>query len=71
MEKQPKKPVVMIINCHNKKKQKKNEWKSTKAKRIAQVSSQAEIGASSGPTTARSEPREIQRQQLVPVRVCR
>ena len=36
---------------------------STKAKRIAQVLPQAEIGTSSKPTTARNEPREIQTQQ--------
>ena len=49
----------------------KNEWKSTKAKRIAQVSFQAKIDASNGSTTARSESREIQTQQLMPVRVRR
>ena len=38
----------------------KNEWKSTKAKRIAQVSFQAKIDASHGSTRARSEAREIQ-----------
>ena len=58
MEKRLKKPVV-------------NKWKLTKAKRIAQVLPQAEIDANSEPTTARSEPREVQTQQLVPVRVCR
>ena len=52
----------MIINNHNeqKKTNKKNEWKSTKAKRIAQVSFQAKIDASHGSTRARSEAREIQ-----------
>ena len=45
----------------------KNEWKSTKAKRIAQVLFQAKIDASNGSTTARSESREIQTQQLMPV----
>ena len=40
--------------------EKKNEWKSTKAKRIAQVSFQAKIDTSNGSTTARSETREIQ-----------
>ena len=39
---------------------KKNWWKSTEAKRIAQVSFQAKIDASSKSTTARSETREIQ-----------
>ena len=38
----------------------KNEWKPTKAKRIAQVLIQAKIDASNGSTTARSETREIQ-----------
>ena len=38
----------------------KNEWKSTKAKRIAQVSFQAKIDASHVSTTARSKAREIQ-----------
>ena len=40
--------------------EKKNEWKSTKAKRIAQVSFQAKIDASHGSTRARSKAREIQ-----------
>ena len=53
----PKKPVIMIVNYCN---ERKNEWKSTKAKRIAQVSFQARIDASSKSTTARSESREIQ-----------
>ena len=38
----------------------KNEWKSTKAKRITQVSFQAKIDTSDGSTRARSEAREIQ-----------
>ena len=37
-----------------------NKWKSTKAKRIAQVSFQAKIDPSNGSTMARSETREIQ-----------
>ena len=37
-----------------------NEWKSTKAKRIAQVSFQVKIDASHGSTTAENETREIQ-----------
>ena len=37
-----------------------NEWKSTKAERIAQVSFQAKIDASHGSTTAENETREIQ-----------
>ena len=37
-----------------------NEWKSTKAKGIAQVSFQAKIDASYGSTTAENETREIQ-----------
>ena len=49
----------MIINYHNE--QKKNQWKSTKAKRIAQVSFQAKIDASHRSTRARSEAREIQK----------
>ena len=42
------------------KNKKKNKWKSTKAKRIAQVSFQAKIDASHGSTRARSEAREVQ-----------
>ena len=37
-----------------------NEWKSTKAKGIAQVSFQAKIDTSHGSTTAENETREIQ-----------
>ena len=37
-----------------------NEWKSTKAKGIAQVSFQAKIDTSYGSTTAENETREIQ-----------
>ena len=48
----------MIVNYCNE--QKKNEWKSTKAKRIAQVLFQAKIDASHRSTRARSEAREIQ-----------
>ena len=44
-----------------------NEWKATKAKRIAQVSFQAKIDASYRSTRARSEAREIQNTQLMPV----
>ena len=36
----------------------KNEWKSTKAKRISQVLFQVRIDASNGSTRARSETRE-------------
>ena len=43
-----------------KKKTKKNEWNSTKAKRIAQVSFQAKIDASHRSTRARNEAREVQ-----------
>ena len=39
----------------------KNEWKSTKAERIAQVSFQVKIDASHGSTRARSKAREIQK----------
>ena len=39
---------------------KNNEWKSTKAKRIAQVSFQAKIDASHRSTRARSKAREVQ-----------
>ena len=53
----PSKPVITIVNYRN---EQKNEWKSTKAKRIAQVSFQVKIDASNGSTTARSETREIQ-----------
>ena len=64
----PKKPVVMIIKLPQRT---KNEWKPTKAKRIAQALFQAKIDTSNGSTTARSETREIQTQQLMPVRVSR
>ena len=40
---------------------KKNEWKSTKANGIAQVSFQAKIDASYGSTRAESETGEIQK----------
>ena len=40
--------------------QTKKEWKSTKAKRIAQVSFQVKIDTSHGSTKARSKAREIQ-----------
>ena len=51
----------MIVNYRNEKKQnKKNRWKSTKAKRIAQVSFQAKIDASHGSTRARNKAREVQ-----------
>ena len=63
----PSKPVVTIVNYRY---ERKNEWK-TKTKGIAQVSFQAKIDASSDSTTARSESREIQTQQLMPVRVSR
>ena len=53
----PKKPVVMIIKLPRRM---KNEWKSTKAKRITQVSFQAKIDTSNGSTRARREAREIQ-----------
>ena len=65
----PRKSVVTFIDYRNE--QKKNRLKIKKAKRIAQVSFQAEIDASIESTTARSEPREIQTQQLMPVRVSR
>ena len=60
----PKKPVVTIVKlpCRT-----KNEWKSIKAKRIAQVLFQAKIDTSNGSTRARSESREIQTQQLMAV----
>ena len=54
----PRKPVVMIVNYR---KEHKNEWKSTKAKRIAQVSFQVRIDASYGSTRAESETGEIQK----------
>ena len=38
----------------------KKEWKSTKAKRIAQVLFQAKIDASHGSTRAGSKAREVQ-----------
>ena len=65
----PRKSVITIVDNRNK--QKKIRWKITKAKRIAQGLFQAEIDASIESTTARSEPREIQTQQLMPVRVSR
>ena len=58
----PRKPVVTIINYRS---EQKNRWKITKAKRIAQVSFQAKIDASNESTTAESESREIQTQQLM------
>ena len=59
---------MMVILPHNT----DNEWKSTKAKRIAQVSFQAKIDASHGSTTAENETGEIQKtQQLMPVGVSR
>ena len=64
----PKKPVVTIVNYH---KERKERVKYNKTKRIAQVSFQARIDASNGSTRARSESREIQTQQLMPVRVSR
>ena len=53
----PSKQVVMIVKLPHKT---DNEWKSAKAKRIAQVSFQAKIDASHGSTTAENETREIQ-----------
>ena len=41
-----------------------NEWKSTKAKGIAQVSFQAKIDASHRSTTAENETREIQNTRI-------
>ena len=58
----------MIVNYRD---ERKNRWKITKAKRIAQVSFQVKVDASNVSTTARSESREIQTQQLMPVRVSR
>ena len=49
---QPSKPVVTIIKLPHRM---KNEWKSTKAKRIAQVLFQAKIDAGYGSTRAESE----------------
>ena len=43
----------------------KNEWKATKAKRIAQVSFQVKIDASNRSTTERSETREIQNTTII------
>ena len=54
----PSKSVVTIVKLLQRM---KNEWKSTKAKRIAQVSFQAKIDTSHGSTRARSETREIQK----------
>ena len=53
----PSKPVVMTVKLPHRT---DNEWKSAKAKRIAQVSFQAKIDASHGSTTAENETREIQ-----------
>ena len=53
----PRKSVVIIVNYRN---EQKNRWKITKAKRIAQVSFQAQIDPSNESTTARSKSREIQ-----------
>ena len=65
---QPKKPAVTIVKLQQRM---KNEWKSTKAKRIAQVSFQAKIDASNGSTTARVKQEKFKTQQLMKVRVSR
>ena len=52
------KPVITIVKLLHRT---DNEWKSTKAKRIAQVSFQAKIDTSYGSTTAENETREIQK----------
>ena len=49
----------------------KRTGEDNKTKRIAQVLFQARIDASNRSTAARSESREIQIQQLMPVRVSR
>ena len=54
----PSKPVVTIVKLLQRT---KNEWKSTKAKGIAQVSFQVKINASNGSTRAEIETREIQK----------
>ena len=64
----PKKPVITIVKLPQRM---KNKWNSTKSKRIPQVLFQAKIDTSNRSTTARSESREIQTQQLMPVRVSR
>ena len=53
----PSKPVVMIVKLPQRT---ENKWKSTKAKRITQVSFQVKIDASHGSTKAENETREIQ-----------
>ena len=53
----PSKPVITIVKLPQRA---KNEWKSTKAKRIAQVSFQTKIDASYGSTRAENETGEIQ-----------
>ena len=53
----PRKPVVTIVKLPHRT---DNEWKSTKAKGIAQVSFQVKIDASHGSTTTENETREIQ-----------
>ena len=61
------------ISCNDHKlpQRMKRTSENNKTKRNAQVSFQAKIDASGGSTTARSESREIQIQQLMPVRVSR
>ena len=53
----PNKPVVTIVKLPHRM---NNEWKPTKAKRIAQVSFQVKIDASHRSTMAENETREIQ-----------
>ena len=54
----PGKPVVTILKLPHRM---DNEWKSTKAKRIAQVLFQAKIDTSYRSTMAENETREIQK----------
>ena len=53
----PSEPVVTIVKLPQRM---KNEWKSTKAKRIAEVSFQAKIDTSHRSTRAESKTGEIQ-----------
>ena len=57
----PNKPVITIVKLPHRT---NNEWKPTKATRIAQVSFQAKIDTSHRSTRARSEAREIQNTTL-------
>ena len=60
----PSNPVVTIIKLPHRT---DNKWKSTEAKRIAQVSFRVKIDASHGSTIARTKQEKFRTQQLMPV----